>query len=84
MQQRTGSTSAAWGLGLAACMCNLMIVLVPFGIILGAIALFLVLLPSNRSAAKPALALAGVSFLIAAVWTATVASVFLIDPTLTG
>jgi len=85
-QQRTASGSAAWGLGLAACMCNLMIILLPVGLILGLIALCRGLFSRrlDRSAKVPALALAGVSFLIAFIWTATVVSVFVIDPTLLG
>ena len=86
MQQRTRSASAAWGLGLAACLCNFAILLMPVGIILGIIALLVARLSPNldRSAKKPAYALAGLSFLIAAVWAATVLAVYLLDETLLG
>lgn len=92
----TGAT-VAWALGLAACLCNLIIVLLPIGLLLGIAALVLgvVSLDRERSPARsddngasrtrrgiPGLALSGLSFLIAAIWFGTIVAVFLVDPTL--
>ncbi|HZG58468.1 hypothetical protein [Paenibacillus sp.] len=84
MQSRSGSPSTAWGLGLAACICNLTILFAPVGLVLGLVALVLGLTGSARAhgAYAPALALSGVSFLIAAIWAMTIASIFVLDPTL--
>lgn len=89
--QRSATSSAAWGLGLAACICNLSVIFLPIGLLLGLVALLLALLTRGRrplgenrtaDASGSALTLIGVAFLIAAIWTFTVASVFFIDPTL--
>jgi len=81
---RTTSSTAALVLGIAACMCNLIVVLLPIGILLGIAALVVALAGSSRSRGTigAALALSGVSFLIAAVWALTAAAIFWIDPTL--
>lgn len=84
--QRSATSSAAWGLGLAACFCNLMIVLLPIGLVLGGVSLTLSLLGRARRTDErgrmAGLALSGVSFLIAAIWALTIAAVFVLDPTL--
>lgn len=81
---KTEKATAAWATGLAACLCNLMVVLLPAGIILGVVALALGVAGARmrRVGGTSGVVLAGISFLIALVWAATVASVFLFDPTL--
>lgn len=76
--------TVAWALGLAACLCNIVIILVPIGLLLGVTSLIMGLLDSARTqgGSLPALALSGVSFLIAAMWVGTILSIFAIDPTL--
>lgn len=80
----SGSATASWALGLAACLCNLTIVLAPVGIILGFVALILGLATSakQRGSGASGLILSGVSFLIALTWAASAAAPFLFDPTL--
>lgn len=79
-----GPATASWALGLAACLCNVTIVLAPVGIILGIVSLILGLVSSaqRRGSGAGGLLLSGVSFLIAFIWIASVASLFVFDPTL--
>ncbi|WP_309121507.1 hypothetical protein [Paenibacillus sp.] len=81
---RTATSTPAFWLALAACMCNLLVVLLPIGLILGLVALATGTIGSRRSpeAGAPALTLAGVSFVIALIWGLSVAAMFAIDPTL--
>ncbi len=81
---RSAASTPAFWLALTACMCNLLVVLLPIGLLLGLIALILGLIGSARAsgANAPTLILTGVSFLIALVWGLSVAAMFAIDPTL--
>jgi hypothetical protein len=82
---RNSTSTVAWALGLAACLCNLIIVLLPIGLILGVVALILGAAGAKRSSGtgrSTGLVLSAVSFVIAAIWIGTIVSVFLIDPTL--
>lgn len=82
--RRSATSTPAFWLALSACMCNLLVVLLPIGLLLGLVALVLGLIGSQRAtgASAPALTLTGVSFLIALVWGLSVAAMFAIDPTL--
>ncbi len=82
--QRSATSTPAFWLALTACMCNLLVVLLPIGLPLGLVALVLGLTNANRATGgnAPALTLTGVSFLIALVWGLSVAAMFAIDPTL--
>jgi len=82
--QRSASSTAAFWLALTACMCNLLIFLLPVGLILGVVALTSGWIGSKRApgSSAAALTLTGVSFIIAFVWAFSVAAMFAIDPTL--
>ena len=96
-RKHAGAT-VSWALGLAACLCNLTIVLLPIGLPLGLAGLILGAVAAARDRASrqaflgesgnatrrgvPGMALSGISFLVGAVWAGTVVSVFLVDPTL--
>lgn len=81
---RKGLGTSAWVLGLAACLCNLMIILLPIGLLLGTIAFALAVAGSIRArgSGTAGMVLSGVSFFIAAILIGTIVSVFFIDPTL--
>jgi len=75
-------SNTAWGLGLAACLCNLLIVLLPFGILLGIAGFIIGLVQFARAKRMAGIVVSGVSFLIAVIIVGTVLSVFWVDPTL--
>lgn len=81
---RNGLSTLAWVLGLAACLCNLMLLLLPIGLLLGCISFILGCIGSfrRRGSGAAGIVLSGVSFFIAAVIIGTIVSVFFIDPTL--
>ncbi|WP_274364919.1 hypothetical protein [Paenibacillus thermotolerans] len=82
--EKVSQSSAAWGLGLAACLCNLLILFLPVGFILGIVALVIGGVHSSRrrGTGNAGIVLGGLSLIIALIWIVTIGSVFVIDPTL--
>ncbi|WP_199615674.1 hypothetical protein [Paenibacillus alkalitolerans] len=82
--ERVHQSAAAWGLGLAACLCNLLILFLPVGLVLGLIAFIIGAVHSGRrrGSGNAGMLLGGLSLLIAVIWAATVGAVFWFDPTL--
>jgi hypothetical protein len=84
MMERVQQSTAPWVIGVVACGCNILALFLPFGIVLGIIALILGLVHSarRRGTGTAGIVLGALSLLIAVLWAATIGSVFLFDPTL--
>jgi len=75
-------SNTAWGLGLAACLCNLLIVLIPVGLLLGLAGLILGLIQFLRTRHKAGIVVSSISFLITILIVGSVAALFWVDPVL--